>query len=231
LGDLAIMLVDDHPIVREGYRRLLERHAGFRVVAEAESAAEAYRRYREAKPDIVVMDLTLHGPGGSGAAGLASAGIAPGGLEAVRHILQWNKAARILVFSMHQAAAFALKAFEAGAAGYVTKSSAPDELVRALATVAAGGRALSADIAREIAAERLSNQRSLLDGLGPRETEILRLLAGGRTAAEIAEALCLSVKTVQNYHYAIKGKLGARTDAGLVWLAIETGLLETGREV
>jgi DNA-binding NarL/FixJ family response regulator len=226
MTDLAIMLVDDHPIVREGYRRLLERHPGYRVVAEAESAAEAYRRYREAKPDIVVMDLSLGGAGGGGAAG-----IVPGGLEAVRHILQWDKAARILVFSMHQAAAFALKAFEAGAAGYVTKSSAPDELVRALATVAAGGRALSADIAREIAAERLSNQRSPLDGLGPRETEILRLLAGGRTAAEIADALCLSVKTVQNYHYAIKGKLGARTDAGLVWLAIETGLLETGREV
>lgn len=226
MSALAIMLVDDHPIVREGYRRLLERHAGYRVVAEAESAAEAYRRYRETKPDIVVMDLSMQEPGGVG-----PGGIGPGGLEAVRHILQWDKGARILVFSMHQAAAFALKAFEAGAAGYVTKSSAPDELVRAVETVAAGGRALSADIAREIAAERLSNQRSPLDGLGPRETEILRLLAGGRTAAEIADALCLSVKTVQNYHYAIKGKLGARTDASLVWLAIETGLLETGREV
>lgn len=223
MSGLAIMLVDDHPIVREGYRRLLERHAGYRVVAEAESAAEAYRCYREAKPDVVVMDLALGGAGRDGAA-------APGGLEAVRHILQWDKAARILVFSMHQAAAFALKAFEAGAAGYVTKSSAPDELVRAVETVAAGGRALSADIAREIAAERLANQRSPLDELGPRETEILRLLAAGRTAAEIADALCLSVKTVQNYHYAIKGKLGARTDAGLVWLAIDTGLVGSHRD-
>ena len=225
MSGLAIMLVDDHPIVREGYRRLLERHSGYRVVAEAESAAEAYRCYREAKPDVVVMDLALGGAGG-GRDGAA----APGGLEAVRHILQWDKAARILVFSMHQAAAFALKAFEAGAAGYVTKSSAPDELVRAVETVAAGGRALSADIAREIAAERLANQRSPLDGLGPRETEILRLLAAGRTAAEIADALCLSVKTVQNYHYAIKGKLGARTDAGLVWLAIDTGLVGSHRD-
>ncbi len=222
MSGLSIMLVDDHPIVREGYRRLLERHPGYRVVAEAESAAEAYRRYREAQPDIVVMDLSLPGQGGEAG---------PGGLEAVRHILQWDKAARILVFSMHQAAAFALKAFEAGAAGYVTKSSAPDELVRALETVAAGGRALSADIAREIAAERLASQRSPLDGLGPRETEILRLLAAGRTAAEIADALCLSVKTVQNYHYAIKGKVGARTDAGLVWLAIETGLVGSHRDV
>lgn len=204
------MLVDDHPIVREGYRRLLERHARYVVVAEAATASEAYRRYREAKPDIVVMDLTLQGPGG---------------LEAIRHILQWDRGARILVFSMHLAAGFALKAFEAGAAGYVTKSSAPEELVRALETVAAGGRALSEDIAREIAAERILDQRSPLDGLGPRETEILRMLAGGLSAAEIADALCLSVKTVQNYHYAIKGKLGARTDAGLVWLAIETGLL------
>lgn len=206
----AILLVDDHPVVREGYRRLLERQPGYQIVAEADNAASAYQAYRAASPDVAIMDLSLPGAGG---------------LEAVRHIRQWDKRARILVFTMHSGAAFALKAFEAGASGYVTKSSDSAELVHAVAIVAKGGRALSDDIAREIAAERLAAGRSPTDDLGPRETEILRLLASGRTTEEIAEFLNLSPKTVQNYHYQIKAKIGARTDAHLVWLAIGAGLV------
>ncbi|MGM4988807.1 response regulator [Tardiphaga sp. 841_E9_N1_2] len=207
---VSILLVDDHPVVREGYRRLLERQAGFRVSAEAEDAAAAYRAYQAERPDVVVMDLSLPGPGG---------------LEAIRHIRQWDRTARLLVFTMHASAAFALKAFEAGACGYITKSSPPHELVRAIATVARGGRALSEDIAREIASERLGNERSLVEDLGPRETEILRLVASGWTTEQIATSLNLSTKTVQNYHYQIKSKIGARTDAHLVWLATAAGLV------
>jgi len=210
MTSVSILLVDDHPVVREGYRRLLERQAGFRVSAEAEDAAAAYRAYQAERPDVVVMDLSLPGPGG---------------LEAIRHIRQWDRTARLLVFTMHASAAFALKAFEAGACGYITKSSAPHELVRAIATVARGGRALSEDIAREIASERLGNERSLVEDLGPRETEILRLVASGWTTEQIATSLNLSTKTVQNYHYQIKSKIGARTDAHLVWLATAAGLV------
>jgi two-component system invasion response regulator UvrY len=126
---------------------------------------------------------------------------------------------------MHDGAAFALKAFEAGALGYVTKSSDAGELVRSVRIVAKGGRALSSDIAREIAAERLAGERSLVDDLGPRETEILRLIASGLTSGEIALLLNLSQKTVQNHHYQIKSKIGTRTDAHLVWLAIGAGLV------
>jgi DNA-binding NarL/FixJ family response regulator len=210
MTETAILLVDDHPVVREGYRRLLERQPGYRVVAEADSAASAYRAYRSTSPDAVIMDLSLPGAGG---------------LDAIHHIKQWDKRARILVFTMHSGAAFALKAFEAGASGYITKSSDAAELVRAVATVAGGGRALSNDIAREIAAERLAQGRSPIDDLAPREVEILRLVAAGRTTGEIAEFLNLSPKTVQNYHYQIKSKIGARTDAHLVWLAIAAGLV------
>ena len=210
MTDIAILLVDDHPVVREGYRRLLERQPDYRIVAEADDAASAYQAYRNASPDVVIMDLSLPGAGG---------------LEGIRHIRQWDKRARILVFTMHGGSAFALKAFEAGASGYITKSSDAGELVRAVATVARGGRALSDDVAREIAAERLAQGRSPLDDLGPRETEILRLVASGRTTDEIAESLNISPKTVQNYHYQIKSKIGARTDAHLVWLAIGAGLL------
>jgi DNA-binding NarL/FixJ family response regulator len=209
---VSILLVDDHPIVREGYRRLLERQPGFRIVGEADNAAAAYQAYRDAAPDVVIMDLSLPGAGG---------------LEAIRHIRQWDKNARILVFTMHSGSAFALKAFEAGAAGYVTKSSDAGDLVKAVATVARGGRALSDDIAREIAAERLGDGRSIIESIGPRETEILRLIASGKTTEEIARFLNLSAKTVQNYHYQIKSKIGARTDAHLVWLAIGAGLVET----
>ena len=205
-----IMLVDDHPIVREGYRRLIERRPGYGVVAEAADAGEAYRLYRETTPDIVVMDLTLPGPGG---------------IEATRHIRQWDGAARILIFTMHQGAAFALKAFEAGASGYVTKSSDPAELVQAIEAILAGRRAMSPDIAQEIAEERVEGRATAIADLSPRETEILRMLASGMTSDEIAAGLCLSVKTVQNNHYQIKAKLGARTDAHLVWVAIEAGLV------
>jgi len=211
VAGVSILLVDDHPGVREGYRRLLERQPGYIVVAEAGDAAGAYRAYRETKPDLVIMDLSLPGAGG---------------LEAVRHIRQWDRRARILVFTMHSSAAFALKAFETGASGYVTKGSDAAELLRAVAAVASGRRSISDDIAREIAAERLGGGRSLVDELGSRETEILRLVALGLTTEEIANALCLSPKTVQNYTYQIKSKIGARTDAHLVWLAIGAGLVK-----
>jgi len=208
---IQILLVDDHPIVREGYHRLLERQADFRVCAEADNAEQAYRMYKQHRPDIVVMDLTL--PGASG-------------IEAVRHIRQWDKDARVLVFTMHLGAAFALKAFEAGASGYITKSSEPGDLVRAVKLVANGGRFLSEDISQVIAADRLAGPETILSQLGPRETEILRLIASGKTSDEIAGLLNLSTKTVRNYHYAIRSKIGAQTDAHLVWLAVNAGLVD-----
>ncbi|MDZ5448290.1 response regulator transcription factor [Labrys sp. ZIDIC5] len=210
MSDLSILLVDDHPVVREGYRRLLEKVPGYRVVAEASDAVSAYEAYRKAKPDVVVMDLSL--PGLSG-------------IEALRHIRQWDHAARILIFTMHSGAAFALKAFEAGAAGYVTKGSDAAELVNSVALVAKGERAMSNDVAREIAAERLTHASSPLAELSPRETEILRLVASGWSAEAISTSMHLSLKTVRNYHYQIKAKLGARNDAHLVWLAIDAKLV------
>lgn len=211
MNQISILLVDDHPVVREGYRRLLEMHAEFRVCAEGEDAQSAYIQYKRHRPSVVVMDLGLRGVGG---------------IEAVRRIREWDKDARILIFSMHEGAAFALKAFEAGAAGYVTKSSDPAELVRAVAAVVRGGHFLSEDVARALAADRLSGRQHLTESLTPRETEILRLLATGLSSEEIAPLLSLSHKTVRNHHYAIKAKIGARSDAHLVWLAVAAGLIQ-----
>ena len=149
-GAITILLVDDHPIVRQGYRRLLECLGGFRVVGEAGEAAAAYDIFRRTEPDVVVMDISM--PGASG-------------LEAMRHIRQWDPRARILVSSMHCTAALALKAFEAGASGYVAKSADPSEFAEAIRVVARGGRALSADISRAIAGEAIAGGRSILGSL------------------------------------------------------------------
>ncbi|HRN87459.1 response regulator transcription factor [Hyphomicrobium sp.] len=210
MKNVAILLVDDHPVVREGYRRLLEMRPHFSVCAEAEDVGQAYQAYKTHKPDVVVMDLALQGASG---------------LEAVRRIRDWDKDARILIFSMHAGSAFALKAFEAGASGYITKSSPPGDLVKAIEAVIQGGRALSDDICQALAADRLSGTNPAIEELSPRETEILRLLATGLSSDVIGEMLNLSQKTVRNHHYTIKAKIGAKNDAHLVWLALSAGLV------
>ena len=206
----TILLVDDHPVVREGYRRLLERQPEFVVSAEAETAADAYRLYKAHAPDLVILDLSLPGPSG---------------IEAIRHIRQWDRTARILVFSMRAGAAVARQAFAAGAGGYVSKASAPRELLTAVAGVLRGERAMSPDIAQAIAQDDVAGGRAALDDLSPRELEILSLTAAGETAQAVAEGLCLSLKTVQNNLSLIRSKLGARTDAHLVWIAVGAGLV------
>lgn len=211
-----LMIVDDHPVVREGYRRLIELQPDFRIVAEAEDARGAYARFREARPDLVVMDVTL--PGASG-------------IEALRHIRQFDPDARIVVFTMHQGSAFALKAIEAGATGYVTKSSAPEHLVAAVRGALAGRTVISPDVMSAIAHDRVMGTETRLSALSVRQTEILRLLASGWSAETIAEHLVISRKTVQNNHYQIKAVLGLETDAQLVWFALETGLLRIPVEV
>jgi two-component system, NarL family, invasion response regulator UvrY len=205
---ISILLVDDHPVVRQGYRRVLEVQGDFQVVAEADSAASAYRAFKTHAPDVVVMDISM--PGASG-------------LEAIRNIRSRSPRAHILVFSMHGEAAQVKAAFNAGASGYVTKSSDPAVLVQTIRSVARGERAMSADVAQALALESLT-PGSVLDQLGEREIEILRQLAAGSTKEQIASNLNLSTKTVQNYHYLIKTKTGARTDAQLVRLAAECGL-------
>ncbi|MBV9564541.1 MAG: response regulator transcription factor [Bradyrhizobium sp.] len=208
---ISILLVDDHPIVRQGYRRVLEHQGDFRVVAEADGAAVAYAAFKSHTPDVVVLDISM--PGASG-------------LEAIRKLRTRSDDVRILVFSMHGEAPLVKAAFAAGANGYVTKSSEPTALIRAIRAVTRGERALSDDIAHALAADSLDPQRSKLDLLGEREIEILRQIAAGATKEEIAAHLNLSTKTVQNYHYLVKAKTGLRTDAQLVRLAAECGLTD-----
>ena len=207
---IRIMLVDDHAVVRAGFRRLLEQQPNMQVVAEADSGERAYTLFVEHEPNVVVLDLAM--PGVSG-------------LEVIRRIIGRAPAARILVFSMHEDASLAERAIQLGARGYVTKSNAPEILILAVGEVAAGKLYLSADIATSIAVLKLTGDANPVSLLSPREFEIFRLLVAGRPVADIAKVLNLSGKTIANYHTLIKQKLGIATDVELVLIAVRHNLL------
>jgi two-component system, NarL family, invasion response regulator UvrY len=206
----TIMLVDDHAVVREGYRSVLQKQPGLRVIAEASDGAEAYRLFKEVRPDVVVMDLAMPGVGG---------------IEAIRRIRQWDRDARILVFTMHENPGFAVQAIRAGAKGYVTKTSPPETLVRAVMDVLAGQIAVSPDIDHQLALGRLAGETVATDVLTAREFEVLQMLLAERTTQEIAEALHISPKTVANLHSLIKDKLNVGSDIELFRLALRQGIL------
>jgi two-component system, NarL family, invasion response regulator UvrY len=206
---ITVLLVDDHAVVREGYRRLLERDAAIQVVGEAANSGEAYDRAADLEPQVIVMDIAL--PGVSG-------------IEAMRRILARRPQQCVLMFSMHDDAIFASRALEAGARGYVTKASAPEVLVDAISAVARGERYLSPDVESGIAQQTSSQARSVVNTLTAREFEVLRLLARGETVRGIGGKLGLSEKTIANHQSAIREKLGARNGVQLARVAAELGL-------
>jgi two-component system invasion response regulator UvrY len=206
---VTVLLVDDHAVVREGYRRLLERDAKIQVVGEAANSMQAYERALSLDPEVIVMDIAL--PGASG-------------IEAMRRILARRPQQCVLMFSMHDDAIFPARALEAGARGYVSKASAPEVLVDAISAVARGERYLSPDVQRVMAQQASSEAKSLVDTLTAREFEVLRLLARGDTVKRIGEKLGLSEKTVANHQSAIREKLGARNGVQLARVAAELGL-------
>ena len=207
---ISVLLVDDHAVVRVGYRRLLERADNVQVIAEAGTAAAAYQAFCQTPPDVVVMDISL--PDVSG-------------LEAMRRLLLREPRARVLVFSIHDEPIFANHALQAGAMGYVTKASAPDVLVDAVRAVAKGERYLSPDIARSLALQQVSGEADVMQRLSDREFEIARLLAKGHSVRAVAELLCLNYKTVANYQTIIRQKLDADTPAKFMRIAAQHGLL------
>lgn len=204
---ISVLLVDDHAVVREGYRRLLERGAGIEVVGEASDAATAHSLFTCLDPQIVVMDITM--PGISG-------------IEVMRRMLIYRPEARVLIFSMHEDTIFATRAIAAGAFGYVTKASAPHVLVEAIHAVAAGKKYLSPVTAQKMALRDFGAAGH--DELSGREFEVLRMLVQGRTVKEIAELMALSAKTVANHQSAIRQKLGADTAIELLRKANELGV-------
>ena len=207
---IKILIADDHGVVAEGLKHLIEAQADMRVVAIAADGREAVRVAHELRPDVVLMDLSM--PELNGA-------------DATRAIREREPQCRVIVLSMYADREYVRRALRAGAAGYVVKRSAAKEVVEAIRAVHAGQRYLSPKVADVLIGDYAEERDDPLARLSAREREVLQLLAEGRTGAEIAQRLSLSQKTVETYRARLVEKLGIRDVAGLVRFAIQKGLV------
>lgn len=210
---IKVLLADDHSIVRAGLRRLIEDSGDIEVIAEAANGEEALREARKALPDVAVVDISMPGMDG---------------LEVLSRLHSQYPALPVLILTMHEEEQYVVRALGVGAMGYVTKRSAPEELVRAIRRVHRGGRFLS-DSASEALALRLARGAkgvSPLDSLSNREIQVLRCLALGQTNREIADTYNLSVKTVDTYRSRLLNKLNLRNNAELSRFAIQHHLID-----
>ncbi|MEC4748061.1 response regulator transcription factor [Methylomicrobium sp. Wu6] len=204
---IRVLLVDDHAVVRAGFRLLLASVDAIEVVAEAARCEEACKLYEDCRPDVVVMDLSMPGIGG---------------LEGIRRIVARDPEAKILVFSIHDEKVYVDRAMAAGAKGYITKNSAPGILITAVREIADGKTYIEAGLIAARSPKVQENcHQTLLAALTPKEFDVFRLLAKGMTTHEAAGELCLGVKTVANYSTQIKTKLNVNTVAELARIAIE----------
>ena len=207
---IRIMLVDDHAVVRAGYRRFLEQEPDYEVVAEANTGEEAYAGLQASLPDIVILDLSMPGRGG---------------LATLRRLKARWPLLPVLVFSMHEQAPLVLQAMRCGATGYITKSSEPSLMIRAVRSVLKGEVTLSPDVAGKLAQANSSSSDPML-GLSVREFDVFRMIANGKSHDEIGMLLNLSSKTIANYHSILRQKLGVHTDIELFQLANDCGIVE-----
>ena len=207
---IRILLADDHEVVRAGYRRLLENSTGIEVITEVASGEDAYSRYCDRHPDVVVMDLTMPGMGG---------------LEASRRIIAHDSRAKILVFSVHENEVMLNRALDAGVLGYISKRSASAVMIEAVRKVAAGEVYVGQEMMSFLVKRTTTPDSDLVVGLSPREFEVFRLLADSKSVNEIAELLNLSPKTVGHHMTSIKSKLHIDNIAGLTRLAIRLGII------
>jgi two-component system, NarL family, invasion response regulator UvrY len=214
MNKISVLLVDDHAVVRAGFRMLLAATGSIEIVAEAERGEVACQLYLEKKPDVVVLDLSMPGIGG---------------LECIRRICARDPSAKILIFSVHDESVYVNRALEAGALGYITKSSVPEILVDAIQNLAVGNRYIEPEMdkAGRISANKHpgGDYKNLLSTLTPKEFDVFCLLAKGMTAHRIADELCLGYKTVANYGTQVKHKFNASTVAELARIATTLGVI------
>ena len=208
---IKVLLVDDHAVVRMGFKMLLESAEDIKVIAEAESGEQGVKFYVEHQPDVVVMDITMPGIGG---------------LEAIDRIMAKDNSAKILVLSAHEDSVHPKRVLNAGAMGYLTKRSAAEELIKAIRMVAGRKMYLEANIAQQMAIQQLNGEKNPGDVLSDREFEVFMSLAKGQTTNEIAEILSLSPRTVGTHLYNIKQKLNANNSAEIALIAMRSGLID-----
>lgn len=209
MNKIRILLVDDHAVVRNGYRRLLDAEADLLVVGEAARADEANQEVLRCAPDVAVVDLSLRGSSG---------------FEAIRGMLARRPVLKVLVLSMHEEAGHITQALRCGAMGYLSKHCEPDDVIDGIRRVVGGKRVFSPDIAQLIACEAAGGDGAF-DQLTPREFEVLRMLVRGDSSHTIAGAMQLSPKTILNYLSLIRQKLEVDNDFKLLHLAARHGLV------
>ncbi|MFW1676478.1 response regulator [Pontibacter sp. JAM-7] len=213
---ISVLLVDDHPLVRAGFHRLLTADGSIVVKGEADNAKSAFEMYNTLRPDVVIMDLNMP----SGANGGDGAGTHNAGLEAIRRIMAHDSEACVLVLSATDSTPFPSQVISAGARGYLTKRCAGDELLIAVRKVFAGGQYL-ADGLEE------TGEDSPLNSLTKREFQIFSLLAEGKSVSHVAEAMFLSPKTVHAHRSNLFRKLNIKSNAELIHIAIRLGIVDT----
>lgn len=209
---IKVLLVDDHAVVRAGFRMLLSAVEGIEVIAEASRGEAVCQLYLDTQPDVTVLDLSMPGIGG---------------LETLRRMVSRDSNAKVLVFSVHDEAVYVNRAMAAGAQGYISKSTAPDILVEAIQAIAKGEIYIEQGLLKKsLSSQSQANQyRAIVDTLSPREFDVFLLLAKGLTAHKIAEELCLGYKTVANYGTQIKSKLQVESVAELAHIAMALGMM------
>jgi two-component system, NarL family, invasion response regulator UvrY len=208
---IRVMLVDDHAVVRVGFRMLLEASGDIEIVGEAESGETAYQRFPELKPDVVVLDLAMPGMGG---------------IETVRKLVAREAHVRVLVLSAHEDTVHLKRVLNAGALGYLSKRTAPEDLIGAVRAVAEGRVYIDRELAAKLALHDLNGAPSPADALSEREFTVFIQLARGQSVNQIAETLRLSPNTVGTHLYNVKQKLGANNQAELALIAVRSGLIE-----
>ena len=211
MSQIKILLVDDHAVVRMGFKMLIEAETDIKVIGEAETGEAAVKLFQELKPDIIVMDITMPGIGG---------------LEAIDRIMAKDKNTKILVLSAHEDSVHPKRVLNAGAMGYLTKRSAAEELIKAIKSIHQGKRYLEPNIAQQMAITQLSGETNPVEILSDREFEVFMALAKGKSTNDIADTLCLSPRTVGTHLYNIKQKLNANNSAEIALIAIRCGLID-----
>lgn len=211
MTELKVLLVDDHSVVRMGFKMLIDSEKDMKVIAESETGEDGIQKYQELKPDVTVMDITMPGIGG---------------LEAIERIIAKDKNAKILVLSAHEDSVHPKRVLSAGAIGYLTKRSAAEELISAIRTVGSGKKYIESSVAQQLAITQLSGENDPTEILSDREFEVFIALAKGKSTNEIADTMCLSPRTVGTHLYNIKQKLNASNSAEIALIAIRCGLIE-----
>jgi len=211
MAELKVLLVDDHSVVRMGFKMLIDSEKDMKVIAESETGEDGIQKYQELKPDVTVMDITMPGIGG---------------LEAIERIVAKDKNAKILVLSAHEDSVHPKRVLSAGAIGYLTKRSAAEELISAIRTVGSGKKYIESSVAQQLAITQLSGENDPTEILSDREFEVFIALAKGKSTNEIADTMCLSPRTVGTHLYNIKQKLNANNSAEIALIAIRCGLIE-----